>query len=978
MPVFLFTDIEGSTVKWEKFKKEMGKALTRHDTILKEQIKKYGGRIIKHTGDGVFAVFEDGNPLQCALEIQMQLAKEDWGDIDELRIRIGLHTGKAEKRGKDYFGPVVNRTARVMSIGWGGQIILTPAVKNSAEMPENATLEDLGVHLLKDLCEPQQIYGLVHPDLKIQKFPPLLSLSSQHHNLPVQATPFLGREDELKEIITLIEDPKCWLITLIGPGGIGKTRLAIQAAAEMIEHFAHGVYFIPMDPLSSADFLISAIADALKFSFYSREDEKVQLLNYLREKEILLIMDNFEHLVEGARVISDILNSAPGVKILVTSRELLNLRGEWIVQIEGMEVPESERIDVEGYSAVQLFLYNARRVNANVTFSDEDKHFVVRICQLVDGLPLGIEIASSWLRSLSCKEISQEIEKNLDFLSTSLRDLPERHRSLRAVFDYSWNLLNQEEKNVFMKMSVFRGGSTREAAEKVTGVTLPMLTVFMDKSLLLRNSTGHYEMLEILRQYAEGKIDEFPEEKQRLQDIHCNYYVNFLNQKEKDISDGKEKEVLENIREETKNVRMAWNWAVERGKIKEIGKAVVSLSVFYDIQGWYQEGEKSFRRAAEVMQGCAEGSEERIILGKVLARYGNFCFCLGSYDKAGELLEESISIFKNFGIKKEEAFSLMCLGNIDALLGNYVEAKKYHKESLKIYKEIGDKKGISAGLNSVGVIHYYLEEYKEAKQFFKESYDISKETGYQKGIATALVNIGLVAHGIGEYDEAKQLLEKGLEMDREMGDKKGMANTLHNLGLTHRAFGDYEKAKKYYKEGLEIRQEMGDRMGIAISLNNLGNLGGETVSYEDAKKFHRESLAIRREIGDKMGVAQSLLNLGEAFTGTGEHKKAKEHFYEALMAAVDSNENYTTQESLLGIAEYLRKDGKKERSLEIMTFLYHYEKSKKDFQDRVKIELSQLETELPSQIIADIRERTKSKKLEDVVGEIIGQLIDGG
>jgi hypothetical protein len=368
MTIFLFTDIEGSTQKWEKLRDEMSKVLSRHDTIMREEIEKY---IIKHTGDGVFAIFEEGDPLGCALEIQKRCAGEDWGKIGELRIRIGLHAGTAEKRGKDYFGPVINRTARVMGTAWGGQIVLTPEVRQSAKLPEGAVVQDLGAHLLKDLCEPQQLLGLVHPDMSIREFPPLHSLSSHHHNLPVQATPFLGREEELGKITELLRSPSCRLVTLIGPGGIGKTRLAIQAAAEEIERFSHGVYFIPLDPLSSAEFLVSAIAEALKFSFYSKEDEKVQLLNYLREKELLLILDNFEHLVAGAGIISEVLNVASGVKIMVTSRELLNLRGEWIVQVGGMEVPEGERIDVEGYSAVQLFLHTAQRIRTGVEFTDE-------------------------------------------------------------------------------------------------------------------------------------------------------------------------------------------------------------------------------------------------------------------------------------------------------------------------------------------------------------------------------------------------------------------------------------------------------------------------------------------------------------------------------------------------------------------------------------------------------------------------------
>ncbi len=452
MPVFLFSDIEGSTKKWEQYKEEMSKALVVHDQIVQRNIRKYGGTIVKHTGDGFFAVFEDGDPITCAVSIQRDIEQIDWETIGELRVRMALNAGYAEKRENDYFGPVINRTARILAVAWGGQILATPEVLNSCPLPPDVVAKDLGKHMLKDLGEPQLIYCIMSPALKIQEFPPLRSLSTHIHNLPVQSTPFLGRERELSEIERLLQMPECRLLTIIGPGGIGKSRLALQAAADMIEIFPQGIFVIPLAPLTSVESLVSAIAEQIKFSFYSKQDPRAQLMNYLAEKKMLLIFDNFEHIIEGAGIIPEILQNASQVKIIVTSREMLNLQGEWLHQIQGLDVPTGETVDIGAYSAVQLFLQSARRFRTDFSPSEEEIGFIIRICQLVSGIPLGIELASSWLRILSLEEITKEVEKSFDFLASKMRDVPERHQSLRAVFEYSWKLLSSEEKKILARL----------------------------------------------------------------------------------------------------------------------------------------------------------------------------------------------------------------------------------------------------------------------------------------------------------------------------------------------------------------------------------------------------------------------------------------------------------------------------------------------------------------------------------------------
>ncbi len=1009
MSVFLFTDIEGSTKKWEKHSDEMNRILPRHDKIIKENIEKSGGVIIKHTGDGVFAVFENGDPLLCVLQIQKQFAEEDWGEIGELRIRMGLHAGRAEKHGNDYFGPVVNRAARIMGAAWGGQIILTASVSNAAKLPEHATFKDLGVHLLKDLGEPQQIYQLMHPDLTLQEFPSLRSLSAHPHNLPIQTTPFLGREDESVEIARLLNDPSCRLLTLIGPGGIGKTRLALQTAAERIEDFAHGVHLISLAPLRSPDFLISTIAEALKFSFYSREDQKVQLLNYLRGKEILLILDNFEHLIEGVAIIGEILSSSPKVKILATSRELLNLKGEWIFHVRGMKVPHVEEMDVDGYSAVQLFRYNVHRVDANLTITDEDKRFVIRICQLVGGMPLGIELASAWLRMLSCKEIAQEIEKNLDFLASSMRDVPERHRSMRAVFEYSWNLISLQEKTVLRRLSIFRGEFQRAAAERVASASLPLLAALVDKSLLRKTISGNYEMLNIVRLYAAQKLAEENKERDSVQNLHCKYYSDFLEEMEKNFIGAEQGRFLERVSEQIENIRVAWQWAVSHNKKVEIAKLATSIYHFHERKGWFKEGEEIFREAVDALTEDKKDENYAIIL----AGYGWFSFRIGHSEKARKLLEQSLGIFRKSGTQEKIAETLNNLGVVVSLLGEYNESKKLLDESLKIYRTINDRFGIATASHSLSSVIVAMGDYNRARQLSEESLSLYRAIGDQYGIAASLNTLGSTAHTVGDGDRAKQLYLESLAICKELGDKMGIGKALNNVANVYSTQGDYERAKQYYRESLEIFRELGNlrgvasalinlgiiaryfgenreserlhlegldicksisyQLGIAVSFNNLAAVARVEGDFKKAKQLQEESLAIGRNIGDKWMIGTTLENLADTSFRLEEYEDSKKYCFEALRTALETKIMPLAVAVLIGFAKLWIKEGRKEEALELLFFSTHHHSIAPDLIRDAEPFISALKKELSRQRVDAALEKAKSRKFEEIAAEILAE-----
>ncbi|OGF55090.1 MAG: hypothetical protein A2Z21_04725 [Candidatus Fraserbacteria bacterium RBG_16_55_9] len=974
-PAFMFTDIEGSTQLWEKHPDAMKRALVRHDAILEHHITHCGGRIIKHLGDGIYAVFENGDPIQCALDLQRQFQQEEREILRELRIRIAIHAGHAERRGDDYFGPVINRAARIMSTGWGGQVLLTPDAIEAYALPTGTTLQDLGTHVLKDLSEPQQIYGLLHPDLTLQEFPALRSLSARPHNLPIQSAAFIGREEELAEIADLLDDSGCRLLTLVGPGGTGKTRLALQAAAEKIEAFAQGVYFVPLAALSSKDALAFVVADALKFSFYSREDPEAQLVNYLREKQMLLILDNFEHLLEKAEFLAILLKAAPKVKLLVTSMERLNLQEERVLDIHGLKIPQGVE-GIESYSAVQFFVQSAKRVDAGFSLSEEDKPHVVRICQLVEGMPLGIELAAAWVRLLPARDIAREIEQNLDFLATKLRNVQERHRSLRAVFEHSWKGLSEEEREVFQKLSIFRGGFAREAAQHLTGANLPLLSALMDKSLLRRSASGRYLVHELLRQYAEERLKESPQMYEQIHDGHGMYYADFLEQREEALTWARQQEALAEVQEELENVRESWSWAVEHGRQEALEKSLDSLYLFYDRRSRFREGMEALERAIIKLREDRNERQERareidLLLMKLLSRQGMFCYRLGLYERAQRLLEESLAASPKGDAPAERALSLNNLGLVAEAFGKYAEARRLYQESFSLRREIGDRWAMALSLNNLGNLAYRLGEYLEAKQLYQESLTMKREVGDRKGTAPSLNNLGNVALALGEYQEAKQLYQESIAIKREIGDQWGTGLSLNNLGQVSEALQEYAEAKQLYQESLSISREIGDRKGIASSLSNLGNETAALGEHAEAKRLYQESLAIRKEIGDRLGMVYCLISLGENAIDLGDEQAAKSCLHEALRAALAIQVIPATLAGLGEVAKLSSHAGKAEQAVEVLALILSHPASPKRAKEKAERLLARLESELPPDVIAGAQARGRERKLEEVAEEVL-------
>jgi predicted ATPase/predicted amidohydrolase len=800
------------------------------------------------------------------------------------------------------------------------------------------------------------------------------SKAAPPHNLPAQATPFVGREEELSRIGDLLKGSACRLLTLLGPGGAGKTRLALQAAGEQLGAFPEGVFFVPLAPVRATELIVPTIADSLSFPFSGSREPTTQLLDYLREKQMLVVMDSFEHVLEGAGVVAEILETAPDVRVMATSRERLNLSAEWALEIGGLETPESPTVELpEDYSAIRLFMQSARRARPGFTLAEGEVHPLVQICQLVDGMPLAIELASSWVRMLSCREILGEIEQSLDFLATPARDVPERHRSMRAVFEHSWDLLAKEERDALMRMSIFRGGFRKQAAEEVAGASLLKLSELVDKSLLHRDPSGRYEMHELLRQYAQEKLDHAPSDRQTVRDLHCVHYAAFVHDREERLQGEQAKEALEEIGAEMENVRDGWAWAVKQRQENEMASYLQGVYRWCETRGRFAEGETMFGDAVAALTEVRKktGKHRKLLLGKLLARQGAFASWLGDYGKGSGLLERSLAILRSLDAPKDTAFSLDQKGLIARGLGDYEEARRLCQESMEIRKRIADDTGMAASLINLGSVAHRRGQYAEAEQFYQEGLAAYRQLGRKKGIAVSLVSLGNVAEHLGDYAEARRLHEEALTIYGQVGDRRGIAACVHNLGNMACALGDYAEARTRYQESLEIKREIGQRQGLARSFQNLGLVARRLGEYAAAKRLYTESLVIAREVGDKPQIVNSLAGLGDTTCALGEPQESECFFRQALSIATEISAIPEALDALVGTAGLLASIGEEERALQLAAFALHHPVAWKETKERAEGLRRDLASQLPAEAVAAAEAAGKNAQMDRLVAEVL-------
>ena len=911
--IFLFTEIDHPEVFGKRGTPDADHILSCQYFLIEEILYNHGVHWMKRTSKGVLGAFEGdgrdgdppvpqeggaGSPLQgptpqiqgrpgeAVIALQKDFQSHLWGQFGKAKLKMALHAGEAEAAGQNYVGPEVSHALKVLEAARSGQTLLTVPAVHFIPLPPGSRLKDMGKHFLKDLTDPQNLFVLLHSDLEDGQDAPPLSLRDYPQNFFPQSSPFFGREEEMQEINGLLTQHQARLVTLVGPGGFGKTRLAFQSAAEAVDKFKDGVFIVALAPLLSDHLLIASLAHAVKFSFYGPEDPKTQLLGHLRDKQMLLVMDNFEHIIEGADLVREMMEAAPGLKILATSREKLGIEGEKVFEVKGLRYPQVENAaQMEASSAVQLFLKSARRLQSGFHLSPQDRGPLLDICRFLEGMPLGLELSATWVGTLSLPEIAGKIETSRDFLATSMPHLPPRHRSLRAVFEYSWILLTEAQKKALKAISVFRGGFTTDAVKKVAGAGEELLEKLSQKSLL-RKRDGRYEVHELLKYYAKEKLFDDPAEKEKSLDAHCRYFSQWLQKKEKDLSGPRQKKVLDELAEEVENIREGWRRAVEKKMAGELEGYLEAYFAILETKGWLEEGRGAFREAAQSLEESVPSGKGALaaislLLAKLLCRWADFERNLGNNSKAGELLKESLARLKGASAAAEAGKTLGGLGQVMETEGKTHAAKSYFVESLKAFLRAKDRHGAALALNQLGHMESVAGNFKAAQALIRRSLAYSEKAGDQRSMGHSYNLMGDMLHELSRREESKAYYQKGLAAYLESGDRRGMSWSFINLGRVAEGMGDFTGARQMIHEGLAIVRDLHDPRGEAWCENLLGNLDWATGDYKEAHRHYGGALALYRQVGDKRGEAWTVDLIGNLELAEGEHGEAEKNYRQA-------------------------------------------------------------------------------------------------
>ena len=868
---FLFTDLAGSTQLWERLPGAMRAALERHDAILSEAIETSSGRVVKTTGDGLMAVFPTAvDGVTASLAAQQALGAERWGETGPLRVRMGLHAGDADRRGDDYFGPTINRTARIMAAGHGGQVLLSAAAAALAEerLPAGASLRDLGEYRLKDLGRPERVFQLIHPTLETT-FPPLATQDRAAANLPIQAAPFVGRRVELADVDRRLEDPLIRLLTLTGPGGTGKTTLAIRAAGDQVDRFRDGVSFVDLSSARDTDAVLIGLGRAVGVGEAPDRPLRQELTDRLRDRQVLLLLDNFEQVTAAAGVTTELLSDCPEVKLLVTSREPLHVRPEHVYAVPPMVVPPAGQRHItaeqlESYELVQLFVDRARAVRPDFQLDDDNAAAIGDICRRLDGLPLAIELAAARLRLFSPEALRDRLGSRLELLRSTARDLPERQQTLRATIEWSYQLLDPGEQRLFEVLAVFADAdlpaveAVAAAADEQVGSDVDVmeaLASLLEKSLIRQADVPRGEprlvMLETIREYATERLDDRGAGP-LVRRAHATYYADLASRLRRDLGGAGRDQAMLAMAADVGNLRLAWRYWIGESDLGQLTKLADSLLILNEARGWYHDTVELTTNLLAVLAGATSTPELvgqeiglRMSLARaLLATRGYTPEVADAYARALELFEGGQELRQHYSV-------LRGLASLYLLRTEFDKAGELGERILALAEQEGDPSMRIDGHLVVGSTLVFTSDLRGGLRHLDSAIGLfesspTRAVGSRLGNdprVSCLTTSAFALWLLGYPDGALERANASLELARRLDHPYTTAYAQFHSGLLHLLRREPETVLARAEKLLELADEYDFRIWSAIGSCLLGAAQASLGQAESGLARIREGMA---------------------------------------------------------------------------------------------------------------------------------------
>ncbi|MFZ0665404.1 MAG: tetratricopeptide repeat protein [Acidimicrobiales bacterium] len=853
---FLFTDVEGSTQLFRQLDVRYPPLLRRHHQVLSSSFSRFGGVVVDTEGDGCFAAFDDAfAAVQAAAAAQIGLGLID-AELEDatLRVRMGLHTGSAVPVGGTYTALAVHRAARVSASAHGGQVVLSASTLEAATSriaaDPDLSILDLGAYSLKDFPDPEHLFQVIHPEL-LREFPPLRARSPRLHNLPVSRTSFIGREGDKRDVKKLLQNDH--MVTIVGPGGAGKTRLSIEVAGDVAPEFSDGAWLVELGGLTDPNLVPSAVAQAIGIRSEADRDMSDALCEGIGDRSLLLLLDNCEHLLDACAQLADaVLRSCASVKILATSRERIGIPDEVVWSIPSLGVPppgELESSDLVSHDAVRLFCDRAAHTFPDFTFDARSVSAVAEICRRLDGIPLAIELAAARVGSLTPQEIATLLDDRFELLDGGNRAALARHRTLRAALEWSFELLSPDERLLFNRLGIFAGSWSIEAANAIcssSGSVIRTLAHLSQCSLVVRTMTEdgqtRFSMLETVRELAWRHLEE-SQDLAEMRVAHLEWFRSIAS--DSDLEGGAQRKWLDLLTADQENLRNALEFALDDRRSDVALEMAAQLAPFWRVHGDVVEGLDWLERALAQSNSLSR-DRAAALLGA-----GGLMVMNGDYRKARSTLEESARLSNQLEDQHGAARTTLDLAWVAWHEGDVFEAARQLASYLEILKDTGDGKGLADAHRMAGVIAAERHDLEVATEHLEEALSIFERIGDLLGAGSALMSLGITAEYRGDLLAACDLMEQSLTKAREAGDPRRIAGALDNLGFFWQQRGDLDRARDLHSESLETFRSIGDRSHLAAALTNLGSTARQQGSLEEARSLLTESLTIARDTEDR-------------------------------------------------------------------------------------------------------------------------------